>query len=70
MLNKIKYCLNNENGNPNLENLFGIAFALAALIALFNLGRSLWTFAHDMPDRGSGMTEYKKTIMGYTQDAS
>lgn len=49
MINKIKNCLMNESGGPNLETLISIGFALSVMTAVFHLGRVLWKILHEMP---------------------
>ena len=38
---RLKYCLFNESGGPNLEELIGIAYSLAVGAALFGVGRNM-----------------------------
>lgn len=49
MIKKIKNCLNNETGGPNLETLIAVGFALSVMTAIFHLGRILWETLHAMP---------------------
>lgn len=40
-MKNLKYCLFNEGGGPNLEELIGIAYSLAVGAALFVVGKSM-----------------------------
>lgn len=63
MKDRIKYCLNNENGNPNLQNLIGLAFAMTILCGMYPLGRSVYRYICSIPASKAGLS--KSVVVGY-----
>ncbi len=41
-LNNIKYCLNNENGGPHIEELMVVAVSLTVSVGLFLFGKYVY----------------------------
>ena len=46
MLNKIKNCLSNEIGGPNLETLLGIGMSLCVMGAIYYVARNLYDWVY------------------------
>lgn len=44
MRDRIKNCLNNECGGPNLENMIGIGTSIAAFVALSRLRDAVYNY--------------------------
>ena len=63
MVNRIKNCLNNENGSPQIEALFGISVALSLVYVTYGLGRSLYRYLNGVP--GSHATANYDIVVGY-----
>ena len=69
MKNRIKYCLNNECGGPNLENIISLGVAMGLVIEVYRVGTNIWEYYHHLPS--TPLTETHDTgrssiIVGYS----